>query len=137
METRPNATESPARIVVIDDDCDSLAYLTTLLSRRGVRCAAFWRSQEALDYIRTHPVAVVVTDIFMPEVDGVQLISAIKDCRPEAAVIALSGYNQSYLRCMKLLGAIAAISKPVDPAALVAAIDRCLDPTFSDCLCQA
>jgi len=38
METRPNATESPARIVVIDDDCDSLAYLTTLLSRRGVRC---------------------------------------------------------------------------------------------------
>jgi len=137
METRPNATESPARIVVIDDDCDSLAYLTTLLSRRGVRCAAFWRSQEALDYIRTHPVAVVVTDIFMPEVDGVQLISAIKDCRPEAAVIALSGYNQSYLRCMKLLGAIAAISKPVDPAALVAAIDRCLDPTFSDGLCQA
>lgn len=137
METSPNDMKSLARIVVIDDDCDSLAYLTTLLSRRGIRCVAFWRSQEALDYIRAHPVAVVVTDIFMPEVDGVQLISAIKDCRPEAAVIALSGYNQSYLRCMKVLGAIAAISKPVDPATLVAAIDRCLDPTFSGNLCQA
>lgn len=137
METSPSHLESLARIVVIDDDCDSLAYLTTLLSRRGIRCVAFWRSQEALDYIRAHPVNVVVTDIFMPEVDGVQLISAIKDCRPEAAVIALSGYNQSYLRCMKVLGAIAAISKPVDPAILVAAIDRCLDPTFSGSLCQA
>jgi len=137
MDTNPNRAESFAKLVVIDDDCDSLAYLTTLLSRRGIRCAAFWRSQEALDYIRVHPVTVVVTDIFMPEVDGVQLISGIKECRPEAAVIALSGYNQSYLRCMKVLGAIAAISKPVDPAILVAAVDRCLDPAFSGSFCQA
>jgi two-component system response regulator YesN len=113
-------------VVVIDDDCDSLDFLTTLLERRGIRCAAFWQSQEALDYIREHPVLVVITDIFMPEIDGVQLISVIKECRPEVSVIALSGYNQSYLRCMQVLGAIAGMSKPVDSDALVAAIDRCL-----------
>lgn len=137
MDTHLEGTEAFARTVVIDDDCDSLAYLTTLLSRRGIRFAAFWRSQEALDYIRAYPVSVIVTDIFMPEVDGVQLISAIKDCRPEASVIALSGYNQSYLRCMKLLGAIAAISKPVDPELLLVTLDRCLDPAFNGNLCQA
>jgi len=115
-----------ASVVVIDDDFDSLDHLTTLLARRGIRCAAFWQSQEGLDYIREHPVLVVVTDIFMPEIDGVQLISAIKECRPEVSVIALSGYNQSYLRCMEVLGAIAGMKKPVDSDALVAAVDRCL-----------
>lgn len=137
MDTHPNGIDGFAPIVVIDDDCDSLDYLATLFARRGVRCAAFWRSQEALDYIRTYPVSVIVTDIFMPEVDGVQLISAIKNCRPEAAVIALSGYNQSYLRCMQVLGAIAALRKPVDAETLLAAVDRCLDPTFDGNFCQA
>ena len=137
MDTSFNEDESFARVVVIDDDCDSLDYLTTLLSRTGIRCEAFWRSRDALDYIRIHAVSVIVTDIFMPEVDGVELISAIKDCRPEAAVIALSGYNQSYLRCMKVLGAITAISKPADPAVLMAAVNRCLDPNFAGNFCQA
>ncbi len=121
-------SQDVASVVVIDDDLDSLDFLTTLLTRRGIPCRAFWQSQEALDYIRDNPVLVVVTDIFMPEIDGVQLISAIKECRPEASVIALSGYNQSYLRCMQVLGAIAGMSKPVDSDALVAAIDRCLPP---------
>ncbi|MGF1630072.1 MAG: two-component system response regulator [Kiloniellaceae bacterium] len=137
MDTNLNGVESFARIVLIDDDCDNLAYLVALLSRRGIRCAAFWRSQEALEYIRSHPVSLVVTDIFMPEVDGVQLISAIKSCRPATAVIAVSGYNQSYLRCMKALGATASISKPIDPTILAAAVDRCLDPAFTGELCQA
>ena len=137
MDTHLDGVESFARIVLIDDDCDNLAYLVALLSRRGIRCVAFWRSREALEYIRSYPVSLVVTDIFMPEVDGVQLISAIKRCRPAAAVIAVSGYNQSYLRCMKALGATAGISKPIDPAILVAAVDRCLDPGFTGELCQA
>lgn len=135
-----SALEEPegfAKIVVIDDDWDSLAYLTTLLSRVGIRCAAFRSSADALDYIRTHPVSVVVTDIFMPQVDGVQLIAAIRGCRPKAAVIAISGYQESYLRCMRALGATGGLSKPVDPATLVAMINRCLDPAFSGDLCQA
>lgn len=119
-------SQDVASVVIIDDDLDSLDFLATLLTRRGIRCRAFWQSQEALDYIRDNPVLVVVTDVFMPQIDGVQLISAIKECRPEASVIALSGYNQSYLRCMQVLGAVAGMSKPVNSDALVAAIDQCL-----------
>lgn len=118
-------TDAPL-VVVIDDDCDSLEYVTTLLDRHGIRCAAFWQPREALEFIAAHPVSVVVTDVFMPDVDGVQLISAIRKCRPDASVIALTGYNDSYLRCMKLLGAVEGISKPIDAAALVAAVHRCL-----------
>jgi two-component system phosphoglycerate transport system response regulator PgtA len=118
--------ESSANIVVIDDDCDSLDYLTTLLARKGIHCVAFCDPTAALNYIRAHAVSVVVTDIFMPDVDGVELITAIGKCRPETAVIALSGYPQSYLRCMKMLGAVAGMAKPVDPAALVSAVGGCL-----------
>jgi len=116
-----------ARIVAIDDDCDVLAYLVALLARHGFDCAAFWRPDDALEYIRTHPVSVVLTDVFMPEVDGIQLISAIKDCCPEAMVVGLSGYNRSYLRCMKALGAFACITKPIDPDGLMETIEQCLE----------
>jgi FixJ family two-component response regulator len=126
MERPPETTSDSPLVVVIDDDCDSLEYIAILLDRHGIRCASFWRSREALDFIRAQPVAVVVTDVFMPEVDGVQLISAIRQCRPEAAVIALTGHNDSYLRCMKLLGAVEGISKPIDAAVLLAAVRRCL-----------
>ncbi|MGF1591656.1 MAG: response regulator [Kiloniellaceae bacterium] len=136
MDTRFDRDEDFASIVLIDDDCDSLDYQVALLSRHGLRCAAFWRSQEALEYVRRHPVSVVITDIFMPEVDGVQLISAIKSCRPAVAVIAVSGYNQTYLRCMKALGATAGISKPIDPSTLLAAVKRCLGSSFTGDLCQ-
>lgn len=115
------------RIVAIDDDCDILAYLVALLSRHGFHCTAFWRPDEALDYIRKNPVSVVLTDIFMPEVDGIQLIAEIKNCRPTAAVIGLSGYNHSYLRCMEALGAFASHAKPIDPAGLMHTIRQCLE----------
>lgn len=137
METDSSGIQAFAKVVLIDDDSDSLDYLTALLSRHDIPCAAFWRSEDALAYIRTHPVAVVVTDIFMPEVDGVQLIAAIRDCHPEVAVIAMSGYQESYLRCMRALGAAASLRKPVDPAVLVAALLRCLDSAFTGDLCQA
>ena len=116
-----------ARIIVIDDDCDILDYLVALLARHGFRCAAFLRPDEALEYIRARPVEVVLSDVFMPEVDGIQLISEIKECCPEAVVIGLSGYNQSYLRCMQALGAFACIAKPIDPAVLIETIEQCLE----------
>jgi len=114
-------------LVVIDDDRDSLAYLTALFSRRGIRYEAFARAPEALEFIRTHAVSVVVTDIVMPDVDGVEILSAVKCYRPCAAVIALSGYDQLYLRSMVAFGAVAQMTKPVDPAVLLAAVEGCLN----------
>lgn len=137
MDTHPKTTEGFAKTVVIDDDCDNLAYLAALLSREDIPCCAFSDSEDALDYICAHPVSVVVTDVFMPEVDGVQLIAAIKDCRPDIAVIAMSGYQESYLRCMQALGAIAGLGKPVDPGTLMAVLARCLSPGFNGEICQA
>lgn len=126
MSDNSQKIDSSRTVVVIDDDCDSLSYLTALLQRHGYSCAAFWRSQEALEFIRNHPVPLVVTDVFMPEMDGVQLMSEIKKVRPEAAIVALTGYGQPYLRCMKLLGAVDSLRKPIDAAALMELIKRCL-----------
>lgn len=136
MSKHLNRNDNRAAVVLIDDDCDSLDYLATLLDRHGIRCVAFWCSREALEFIRSHPVSVVITDVFMPEIDGVQLVSEVKKHHPAATVIALSGYNQSYLRCMKLLGAAEGISKPIDPGALIAAVRRSLGCESSNCLCH-
>lgn len=127
MSNNPQPPGSSQTVVVIDDDCDSLSYLTTLLQRHGLRCAAFWRSEEALEFIHNHPVRLVVTDVFMPEMDGVQLLSEIRKIRPETAIVALTGYGQPYLRCMKMLGAVDSLRKPIDAGAFIELVARCLD----------
>lgn len=137
MSKNAKTFDSSETVVVIDDDCDSLSYLTALLQRHGLRCAAFWRSEEALDFIQKHPVRLVVTDVFMPEMDGVQLLSAIKKVRPEASIVALTGYGQPYLRCMKLLGAVESLRKPVDAGAFIEVVRCCLEPNGSLDPCNA
>ncbi len=126
------AQSPPPTIVVIDDDADYLAFLTALLLRAGYTCRGFGRAQAALEYIRANSVAVVVTDIFMPETDGIEVLGAIRRESPATAVIALSGsdqqYRRIYLNLMQVLGALCELTKPIDPEGLLAAVERCLRP---------
>jgi len=116
--TKP--TSSP--IVVIDDDAEHLVYVTTLLTRIGKHCLGFTSGRDALSYLRNNRVALVVTDIFMPDMDGFELLRALSTAFPEVPVVTLSGEGRMtkdfYLECARHLGAVAALRKPFDPDAL-------------------
>ncbi len=124
------AKKVPATIVVIDDDADYLAFLTALLRRAGYCCQGFSRARAALEFVRTNPVVLVVTDIFMPETDGIEVLGQIQRESPGTAVIALSGANQQYRRIylglMQALGTICELTKPIDPEGLLTAVASCL-----------
>jgi DNA-binding NtrC family response regulator len=118
---------SPA-IVVIDDDEHHLDFVVTLLKRAHYRCVGFTSGRQALAHIGENAAELVITDIFMPEMDGFELLRAIRQDHPEIAVVTLSGEGRMtqnfYLKCAQNLGAIAALRKPFEPENLYAIVNQ-------------
>jgi two-component system chemotaxis response regulator CheY len=117
---------APARIVAIDDHAEHLDYLVTLLRRAGYVVEGFAHAVTALDYIARTPVSLVITDVFMPEMDGFEVLKALLQSHPELPLIAVSGTaspeHGRLLSGMKTLGARAVFTKPLDAAALLESV---------------
>lgn len=127
-------TNCSSTIVVIDDDENHLCYLTTLLRQAGYNCVAFPKARKAVQYIARNPVALVITEVVMPDLDGVEVMRSLKKAFPELPVIALCG-NQAhdlYLRLMDQLGASASLSKPVTPPTILGVIENWVRKQFED-----
>ena len=120
--------EDKPRILVVDDDSDSLLYLFDLLAAEG-----FWveGSSSALDAIlnveRRAP-AVVISDVRMPEMDGLELLERIKKVAPKTRVVLLSAFvDEGMRRQTAERGADDLLTKPLENGALVHALARILD----------
>ncbi|NGZ06305.1 MAG: response regulator [Magnetococcales bacterium] len=120
-----------ARILIIDDDEPFRVHLGTLLRGAGhvvleVECAL-----HALDKIALDPFDLLITDIFMPRMDGFELLSTLLRRHPRIQVIAMSGGGSGMtpalaLNVAKKLGANELISKPFQPGAVLQVVDRVL-----------
>jgi CheY-like chemotaxis protein len=86
--------------------------------------------EQALKLLAAGGVDLLVTDIFMPEMDGIQLISECQTAYPMLPIIALSGGDRygelSMLRAAGRLGALITLPKPFNTQELQAAVDSCL-----------
>ena len=81
-----------ARLAIVDDDPAFAEYLQTLLAARGYTVDAYHSGPSLLDALRAGPAPqVVLLDVMMPEVDGLQTLRAIREARPTTQVIMLSG----------------------------------------------
>lgn len=117
-----------ARILLVDDDELVREALTAVLERAGytIECAS--NGREGLDRHEEAPFDVVITDIVMPEMEGIEMIRVLKQVSPRVPVIAISGGAQIeplyHLRVAAQLGADETLAKPVQPKALVEAVSR-------------
>ena len=80
-----------AQILVIDDDELQRDTLRNLLQREGYEVAIACNGKEALNYLARNPTTLVITDIYMPEMDGFELIDGIHSKYDGLKVIAISG----------------------------------------------
>jgi two-component system, chemotaxis family, chemotaxis protein CheY len=80
-----------ARILVVDDDQAVRLLLRAMLERRGHAVVEATNGNEGLQYYRAAPTDLVITDIQMPVMDGLQMIKELRDDFPTARVIAISG----------------------------------------------
>jgi YesN/AraC family two-component response regulator len=82
--------------------------------------------QEGLDLFRQAGVDLVITDILMPEKEGLAVLMELRNAHPPVNVIAISGGGRDYLSTGGLLGAAKVLLKPFPIAVLIAAIDELL-----------
>lgn len=104
-------------IVLVDDDNDLRLAMRLALEQAGYTVREASNGREALALQQAQPAPFVITDIFMPEADGFELVDAIKKDFPSTKVIALSGGGRKkgshdYLGAARLAGADATLKKP-------------------------
>lgn len=115
-------------IVIIDDDKSILANLEMILESDGFESTkTFSRGQEGLDYIRTGKVDVVLLDINLPEISGLDILKIIKDERPLLPVIVITGQNDvtTAVEIMKS-GAFDYLAKPNDISRVTLSVQNAL-----------
>lgn len=116
-----------ARILLVDDDALVRTALARALEASGHRVRQADNGARALQALGNGPVDVVVADLVMPEMDGLELIRTVRARFPAARIVAMSGgcYGKlSYLKTAGDFGAELTFAKPFRPARLAAAIDR-------------
>jgi putative nucleotidyltransferase with HDIG domain len=117
-----------SRILVVDDDDDSRELLARLVGSadRDVRAAA--DGDEALARLDDFQPDLVLSDIYMPHLDGVELLHAIKSRSPETEVVLITGARDTALAIAALrAGAADYLVKPIDPEELALVLERTLE----------
>lgn len=115
-----------ARILVVDDDQDQRFALVTMLEAAGHQAFETSDGNEAIDLHREGGLDVVITDLQMPEVHGLELIARLRDLSPSPRIIAVSGTGADQLSVAEALGARVTLTKPVFPDKLLGAVDEAL-----------
>lgn len=121
--------ERLSKILVVEDDSALRRLVTTVLARRNFSVAEAADGGEALAILSTTAFDLVITDILMPEIEGLELVRFVRARHPGAKVMAVSGGGShlvSYTQLAKQLGADEVLAKPFTPAELVAVVERLL-----------
>ena len=120
-----------ARILIVDDEEMDRVLLSEVLHRAGHEPLFAPNGQVALRIWKKGKVDLVVTDIAMPELDGLGLLESMREEDPWVRVIAISGVAAHKLERAASAGAKAVLTKPVDPRELVHEIDKALNSSGS------
>lgn len=119
-----------ALIMVVDDDPHIQLALRQIVESAGHRVIEAGNGQDATDLFGEFHPDLVITDVFMPQTDGIETIRAIRRITPGARIIAISGgyvgSGWNYLDSVVVLGANLALQKPFTCSQLLSAIDQLL-----------
>ncbi len=119
-------------ILVIDDDAMVRDAMVRLLQFRGYNVAAAQNGVEGVAAFISEEPDLVITDILMPEKDGLETIDEMRHLRPDAKIIAISGGGRAMpddlLKMAQDLGAADALTKPIDAEQFLRRVALCLPP---------
>jgi DNA-binding response OmpR family regulator len=118
------------RILVIEDNDDMRTMLVLSLRLNGFDVSGVPDGRSALAALEQAPADAIVTDLFMPDKDGIETITEVRSRFPEAKIIAMSGWQSprgpDYLQVAREIGAVRTLRKPFDPDELIAILKEVL-----------
>jgi CheY-like chemotaxis protein len=127
-------------ILIIDDEAEVSRALRRVLERAGHAVTTCTGAEDGLKAFREAPADVVITDIIMPKMNGITLMHAIRELRPQTPIVAISGggnfgptdyqpeaiTTSAYLAAAEKAGADAVLTKPFDKDTLLETLRRLL-----------
>ena len=125
-----------ARILIIDDESQIRSMLRLMLERGGYEVIEAADGMEGIRQYRDNPADLIITDLIMPNKDGIGMIIELKKEFPKVKIIAMSGGGvnrpEGYLDGAKKLGATRTLTKPIDRDEMLNAVKETLkDDTTS------
>ncbi|MGE4292126.1 MAG: response regulator [Desulfovibrio sp.] len=107
--------EVPSKVLLVDDEREFVQTLSERLMLRDMGSAVVYDGEAALDLVKEDEPEVMILDLKMPGIDGIEVLRRVKETRPQIEVIILTGHGSEEDRkvCMDL-GAFAYLHKPVD-----------------------
>ena len=117
-----------ARVLIVDDDADIREGVHDMLAACGHSVFEASNGAIALRQLTSNCIDVVLTDILMPDKEGIETIQEIRRIQPDKKILAMSGCEarHEYLDFARYLGADAVLTKPFQPAELLEAIGSVL-----------
>src|SRR5690349_9051293 len=120
----PVAPDAPT-VLVVDDEPSNLASIQKIFEREKMRVLVADGAKTALDLVRKHRVEVVLTDLMMPGVSGVELLKAIKEVAPDTEVVVMTAYGtvETAVQAMRD-GAYDFVEKPLKRMTIVKSVRK-------------
>ncbi len=124
-----HSNKTMARIILIDDESGMRRAIRRALQAAGHAVVVYADGSGGIAHLEREPADLLITDIFMPEMEGLETIRRARGLQPAMPIIAISGVTfegADYLSIAEKFGAAAALRKPFRPAELVALVTRLL-----------
>jgi DNA-binding NtrC family response regulator len=115
---------TPRRILIVDDDAAVRKVLQTILESAGHKVESATNGREAVGRIALGGIDLMITDLVMPEQEGIETIKQLRREYPDVKVIAISGaFGGDYLQIANFMGAHGTLVKPVRMEAVLNAVE--------------
>ncbi len=88
--------EEPQKILIVDDDASIRELLAQFLDRKGFAHADAENGRKALDLLEHHSFTIIITDLIMPQIDGLELLKIVKQSWPETDVLVMTGFTKNF-----------------------------------------
>jgi CheY-like chemotaxis protein len=116
------------RILVIDDSLSALQVTEMILAEAGYEVRTCSEGKRALELLEEEAFDLVITDIYMPDLDGLEVIQLEHRTRPNVPIVAVSGMTgaRNMLKVARHMGACQTVQKPFSKAGLIEAVETAL-----------
>ena len=128
------SSEKQHHVFLIDDDIDVLQVMSRALEQRGLEVSRFTCAADCLKKLRSQTCDLLITDLKMPEMDGIKLLAKVKSMIPSLPVLVITGYGDipAAVKAMKV-GALDFIEKPLDRESFLSSVESALKQNAGPC----